>query len=147
MNSSVDPKRVERTSRLGELAFAKVFPGLGMNIRYKKGGDRSDFLLGCFSVDVKTAVENKGVNCIQVVNDRGIRTDLKSDIYVGSFIERDLRNHGFADVVLVGWTWRGSLEGLPDTRGRRGNWLNKEMMFADLKPMEGLHKAHRAHIA
>lgn len=146
LNSGDDPKKTERTSRLGEIALAKVFPGLGMDIRYKTGGEVSDFMMGHLSVDIKTAASNYGANCIQVMNDRGYRLSLKSDIYIGSFIEMDARLRGVAHVILVGWELRYRIEASPDVPGRRGNWLNKELVFADLRPLDGMLGAYKASI-
>lgn len=136
INSEDDPTKVERTGLLGEMAFS-IMTGLPVDFSYKKGGDKTDFILNGKSVDVKTAASNYGANCIKAYTASGKYVFRELDIYVAAYVVED--NGESAIVNLVGYEL-GSVIKEFTPKGARAKGLHKnfELDHKNLKQIEDL---------
>ena len=136
INSKDDPMKVERTGLLGEMAFS-IFSGLPVDFSYKKGGDKTDFILNGKTVDVKTAASNYGANCIKAYTASGKYVFRELDIYVAAYVVEDTGES--AIVNLVGYELGSVIKGF-DPKGARARGLHKnfELDHKKLKPIEDL---------
>ena len=136
INTEGDPTKVERTGLLGEMAFS-IVSGLPVDFSYKKGGDKTDFILNGKTVDVKTAASNYKANCIKAYTPNGAYVFRELDIYVAAYIEED--NGEYAIVNLVGYELGSIIKGFPP-KGARAKGLHKnfELDHKNLKQMEDL---------
>lgn len=136
INSEGDPTKVERTGLLGEMAFS-IFSGLPVDFSYKKGGDKTDFILNGMTIDVKTAASNYGANCIKAYTASGKYVFRELDVYVAAYVQED--NGEFAIINLVGYELGKNIKEYP-IKGARARGLHKnfELDHKRLKPIENL---------
>ena len=130
-----DPYKPVRVGMMGELAFAKLF-GVDVDFTYREGGDRSDFLIGRYHVNVKCAMEDRCVGLVYCENDWGKDVKVTSDFYVFSYIRKD-RNVtfvGYADHEMVIASERRF------GRAKNSKHRNYEVDYNDLKPMSHMKK-------
>ncbi len=144
MNSPDDPMRVERQGKMAEMAFAKLFHGLGVDTNFYKGGDSRDFWLGPASVDIKNATTPSAIknqcNFLRVVTEDGYSVKPKCDIYVSAYTEWESRQAKFISVLLVGWQGKKYVESLPSEPAPNGQpHQNKVLRFKDLCPIKSLY--------
>ena len=136
INSKDDPLKVERTGLLGEMAFS-IFSGLPVDFSYKKGGDKTDFILNGQTVDVKTAASNYGANCIKAYTASGKYVFRELDIYVAAYVVEDTGES--ATVNLVGYELGSVIKGFPPKGARaRGLHKNFELDHKKLRSIEEL---------
>lgn len=140
-NTQNDPFLVERTGKLGELAFAAV-----VNIKndvdynYKKNGDGGvDFALN-YKIDLKVATKRQSweSSLIRSVNERGVTINLKSDIYVAGYKAAENKDDKWAEIILTGYLTKDEVNQLPNVPARRGEHKNKEMTWGNLRSMKEL---------
>lgn len=137
INSGGDPFKVQRTGFLGEAAFS-IWSSLPLDLSYKPGGDKCDFIIHGHSLDVKCAYRNYQMNLIvrKETND-GKFHELK-DIYVGSYIVYDFPIHWAAQVCLLGYNVKEQIKKVPVTPSSRGVHLNTKLFHRDLRPLSRL---------
>lgn len=146
-NSDEDSKRVERTGKLGEMAFAKAC-GLGVDLNYRKFGDDCDFLLMGLRIDVKTSMSNRGYGTIYAKAPGGRLIDLKCDRYVFAHIVVDDREKRHAIIDIVGYLKRSQLENEPLFPGwRGGGHHNFVFKYKELEPISKIIMATRKEVA
>ena len=132
INSKDDTHKAERTGILGEMAFAKCF-GLGLDIEYRKGGKAIDFL-SCNNqkIEIKTAAKRPKydaglVKCLK---------NLKADIYVFGYIEKDDKDNHIANITLIGFDYKENIIKQKKNKAKVGNHLNYELKYEKLIPIE-----------
>lgn len=130
INSVEDPKKVERTGLLGEMAFAKVF-GLPIDIEYCEGGKHNDFLSCSKKIDIKTASKKPSYNCGLVRYTK----QLSADIYVFNYIEEDNREQKKAKIILVGWDYKENVIKQKKNKAKIGSHMNYEIEYIKLIPI------------
>ena len=159
-NTPQDPRCVERTGLLGEMAFAKYFHDF-VDMEYKVGGKVIDFTINGFKIDVKTSIPSPFEKSssyekmhITGINQKGELIPMKNDIYVRAKKISDDVAAKSSVVALVGFIECGKVESsspVPatpdnphrlsrDKSGRLGNHDVQEFMLlpiVDLKKMLG----------
>lgn len=137
INSVKDPSRVERTGRLGELAFS-IMSGLPPNLEYIKHGDNYDFKINDILIDIKTAARKPkykaGLIKAGYTKDKLIA--LKHDIYIFSYLKKEDMLEEWATVDLVGYIFKDEIEKYPMSPALMGHHFNKEIPYGDLIPIE-----------
>ena len=150
INSNNDPRKVERTGRLGECALGSL---LNKNVdwEYRVGGDGGvDFKIGEFSCDIKTASYNPkskkriGRSLIKYIDGKRGKLHLKSEIYVSAEIIFENRDNKVAEIEIHGWCCRSELKNMPTEAGIYGyeknvkGWRNYLLMENRLHRIEDL---------
>ena len=138
-----DPFKPSRVGLLGELAFAKVFIGLKVDLKYRACGDDCDFIMKLdngnrVKIDMKTADYNYGSNWVTVESEFGYEMELKSDIYVCSFIMKKIKPKYVMSIAVVGWQTRKFVSGLPTEESHLAGHKVKKLYFKDLHPIQSL---------
>lgn len=146
-NTAEDPKRVERSGKLGEMAFARLC-GLGVDLSYRKLGDDMDFSIMGIKIDVKTSLRNQGFGLIYAQAPGGRKLDLKCDRFVFAYIADDNREEEEATVVVVGYVKKLALENRPLVPGwRGGGHMNYLLYYSECEPISKILSATRKEIA
>ena len=126
-NSSDDPHKVERTGKLGEMAFAQIIE-IPVDFKFKKFGDLTDFAITPqATVDIKTAtrLSDYCASLITAINSNGVQMQLKSEYYVAAYIDKDDREAKRAEVIIVGAMSQKDIKRLPVKPARRQGATNK----------------------
>lgn len=141
INSKDDPYKVTRIGAIGEMAFA-IFMNLHPNFEYKKYGEKYDFEVNNYKIDVKTAKEcpKYRATLLRCINERGKYIKPSCDIYVSAYIQKESREEKWCDVVLVGWHTKESInEQTPvPSRVKSASHWNYELKFDDANNIESL---------
>jgi len=136
-----DPFRPARIGKLGEMGFSKIF-GLPFDNEYRKKGDKYDFIIKGYSIDIKTVNpwRKDGPGLIMRYNERGDSIPLSKDIYVFSYCNYDILEKELSEVVYVGYCLKDNLQNYPVKLGYRGGkHKNIEVAFKSLVPMSNLY--------
>lgn len=145
-NTADDPLKVERTGKLGEMAFAKLC-GLGVDMTYREFGDDCDFALMGLKIDVKTRMINEGFGLIYAVAPGGRPIKLNCDRYVFAHIENDDLQNKTADIVVTGYIKKSHLDNKPPVRGwRNSGHKNYLIYYYEMEPIERIVSAVRKDI-
>lgn len=133
INSKTDKRRAERTGKLGELAFAKLFQ-LPFDTEYRRGGDEYDFLTDGGKINIKTAVKRPAFDAglVKAETRAGNPAKLNADVYVFSFIKEDNREKNSATVCVVGSIKKERLKRYKIVPARVGNHKNYEIPYDKL---------------
>jgi hypothetical protein len=143
VNTEEDPRRVERTGLLGEMAFAKLFNVL-IDLKYREGGDDQDFKIGLNTYNVKCATKNYFEGLVRRTNDeQTIILTLKHDAYVFGFVEGDDRRANWAKVILVGIAKKDQVANAEIKDAYQGTHLNYVVPYSELKSIVTLLKVLR----
>lgn len=141
INKQSDPRRVERTGKLGEMAFAKV-SDREVDTAYREFGDETDFLDGDRKIGLKVAASRPGYESglIRAVTDRLKKLPLRDDITVFGYVADENRASKQADVVLVGWVTKEQIlnEFSQLQPAKIGNHMNYEIPYYGMRPMREL---------
>lgn len=137
INSNDDPCKVERIGLLGEAALA-LYINQKVDYEYREGGAPFDFNIGGLNLDLKTAARNYGCGLIRAVSDRGTVIELKSDVYVFAYLERENKDEKSASIVLTGWLERCKIQTQSVVPARVGKHYNYECKYTNLNPIETL---------
>lgn len=126
---------------LGEAAFG-FYSGLPPNREVLPGGDGGiDFTFMEKTFNIKTGrSKDWHRNFIDRIHDRKPKKPLKSDFYIGAYIENyDTVLSGPCHIILVGYISRRILNAQDLVKSPHfSNLLNTEMYFCDLFPIRGL---------
>ncbi|MDC1299920.1 hypothetical protein N8Z24_00275 [bacterium] len=139
--SDKDPFRPARIGKLGEMGFSKLFD-VEFDNEYRKAGDKYDFMLKGYSIDLKTSNpwRKNGPGLIMRYNERGRSIPLTKDIYVFSYCNYDILEKERAEVSFVGYCMKSDLEDFPIKDGYRGGkHKNIEVPFNSLVPIQSLY--------
>lgn len=124
---------------MGECALGILF-NMTADLKYRPLGDGgTDFAIDGKKVDVKTARSPRlGRNFVVRVekeHDKG----LKSDIYIGSYLEDEtILERDECRVILLGYTTKDSLMAQPLQRSYVLKCWNTEIYFSELLPLRDL---------
>jgi len=133
-----DPYKPVRTGLLGQMAVGELL-GLPTDLKYREKGDKYDFLLGKYKVDVKCAMRDYGKGLIYHTNQWGKQIPLDKDIYIFSFVQEEDRHAQIAKVAVVGFASQKDVLKCPVKPGIKGNGhLNIEVDFSNLRPIQTL---------
>lgn len=158
INSKKDPRRAERTGLLGEAAFAKLFNlSLEKNFKYKKFGEKVDFILHGQKIDIKTGQDcNSRRAYIPAINKWRKSVELNSDIYVFCYIneeklirdeEKNVLGGEYAEVVIAGYLLKKHILKYTPKRTPKDTkrpWWNYEIWYDDSLDINKLLKRHVA---
>lgn len=139
-NTQADPFRVERCGLLGEIGLAQYL-NQEVDLDFQPGGDQYDFLVGDQTLNLKTALQNRGNGVVRQTNQQGLTLKFKQDLYGFAYLHGE--NHDKAIVVLVGFCTREFLKQQPLCTGKGGHHLNREVQYADLCNIQGLLEPSR----
>ncbi|HUV59106.1 MAG TPA: hypothetical protein VMW09_03235 [Desulfatiglandales bacterium] len=136
-----DPFRPARIGKLGEMGFSKLF-GLPFDNEYRQKGDRYDFTMRGYSIDIKTSKWRKeGPGLIMRYNEQGVEIPLSKDIYVFSYCNYEVLKKELAEVVYVGYCLKDDIQNYPVKLGYRGGkHKNIEVDFKSLIPIAHLYE-------
>jgi hypothetical protein len=133
INNSQDPYRAQRIGKLGETAFGRHF-GYPVDYKYRRFGDRQDFIVGKKRVDVKTSSYSRAsVVFLRVRHSSGSPILIRHDVYVLARLVHEDREAQQAVVDLCGYCTREDVERLPEVPARRGHHVNIEIPFKGLR--------------
>lgn len=138
-NTDEDPKKVERTGRLGEIAFAMIL-GLSVDARYIKNGDKEDFNINGKSCDIKTAMKMPYYgNGLILGSVKGNKIDLKNDMYIFAYVLREDRVRKIATIVIVGCILKKDISTeLHPPMKKNGDNENYEVPYTSLRSITEL---------
>lgn len=136
-NSGDDPFKVQRTGLLGEVA-ASLLLGLKADLSYKPKGDKCDFLIRGYSLDVKCSTHNYGKNLIVYRETENGRPHSLKHIYVASYLLEDFPQHWFAKVKVLGYNLGREIEKSGVTPSSKGVHLNYALSHGQLRSLERL---------
>lgn len=138
-NTSNDKTKIERVSKLSEVAVAKLLQTLDPDFEYRRGGDNGvDLELCGLKLDVKCSMKNMRKNYFKGVNSRGNST-LKSDIYIFCYLGKEIKDSS-AEINIVGYMTKQQVldHGMVvPTMGWSVDKVNYEIPHRD---MEDIHK-------
>lgn len=137
INKDGDPRKVERTGLLGEMAFSKIF-GYPIDLTYREDGDRYDFIMPKVgTIDIKTASKfphyRSGLIKAPYKKDRTLKK-LPCDMYVFAYIDSEDIQNKKAKIVVVGGRLRRDIQKLPTVPARMGSHSNYEITYSTLNP-------------
>lgn len=136
LNTNSDPYKTERIGRLGELALASVLK-VNPDFSYRKFGDKYDFKINEYTIDIKTAATTKYKQLLVMgVNEYNRPVKLKADIYIAAHLIEEDHVKQKAAIELVGFCTKKQLlqKGLfPAKIGRHQNY---QFDYADLQSLE-----------
>lgn len=137
-NTKNDPKKVERTGRLGEVSVAKITE-LPVNSSYIKNGDSGDLVLrgSKKTINVKTSICRPDYDCGLVkAKDNEVFLELKEDYYVFCFVLNENIEKKTASVVIVGFMNKEKVKNNDYFRlGKKGTHCNWQIPYADMRPL------------
>jgi len=133
-NTSDDPRKVERSGRLGEMAFTNL-TGSPIDLSYIEGGDRQDTVFRKKTVNIKVAFALYGVIMVRCEMN-GRQLTLHEDMYVFSYLSNDDREKKSATIDFLGCLLKPELLSKP--RVSRKEWVNYECPYSELHPMRQL---------
>lgn len=158
-NTKSDPRLVERTGLLGEMAFGKLF-NLPVDLEYKKGGDKYDFLIfnrfknEYLKCDIKCAVKKNYIPWKGYIKQRNSMYEqplvLTQDIYVFGYVKTENRKENESQIILTGCLLKDDLS-TPKKRKHFGIQIRKspledcehfnyEIPYENLRQMTILYK-------
>lgn len=139
VNTNTDPFKVERTGRLGEIAFSKI-ASIPIDLSYIEGGDDYDFKIQDKLCDIKTRCQRYAnqVGLIYAFTESGKEIPLTADIYIFAFLENENLTKKTTTVYLVGYCTQEMLKTWGIKKARRGSHFNYEAPFKDLLPLDKL---------
>ncbi len=113
LNSKSDKYKTERIGLLGELAFAKLF-NLKVDLDYKHGGDKFDFLISEKTYDIKTSSKRPlyEQGLIMRVTENGKLIEIDKDYYVFGYLKEENLQALWAEVVFIGYQTKEFIEKL-----------------------------------
>jgi hypothetical protein len=143
VNTSQDPRKVERVGLFGELAIGILFDQR-IDLTYRPGGDQFDFQLFGKTVNVKMRTE------APPRHDRGIikcrhsaqsaYMPLKQDLYVFGYLDWEYKRQ--ASVCIIGGIWKDKID-TTEHAGFRGEHFNHEVHYRHLMPIKKLMARHQ----
>jgi hypothetical protein len=133
-NTSGDPRKVERTGRLGEMAFGKLTE-TPIDLSYKRMGDKEDTVYEGKSVNVKTAFALYGEIYVRYSMNNRVLT-LHEDVFVFAYLRNEDRNKKIATVDFLGCLLKSEI--VTKEKRPRENWINYVCPYADLHSMKEL---------
>lgn len=134
-----DPYKPARTGFLGQMAFGKL-TDLPVDTERRKCGDKYDFLVGEYKIDIKCTMWKRGYALVYQKNEWGTEIPLNKDLYVCSYIKEEDRLKEFAIVVFTGFAWKKEVERCEIKSSKWGKHSNYELPFAKLRSMSKLMK-------
>ena len=129
INNEADPRRTERTGKLGEMAFGKVF-GIPVDCSYRERGDEQDFILQDHKVNLKTASRNYYYGLVKA-KEYGKVLEIKHDLFAFAFVKYDDRAAKSAEIILVGVELASKTSQREMQPARLGRHLNYEVPFSE----------------
>lgn len=140
-NTDADPAIVERTGNLGQMAAGKLL-GVEVDMLYRHGGDKQDFMIGKHRADIKNATYRRDSGLIYCINEFGRKVPVEKDIYVFSYTKLDDRKNKKAEIVVVGFALLQDVLESPIKKGYKGKGhYNYEVAFSSLRPISKLREA------
>jgi|694.fasta_scaffold18657_10 hypothetical protein len=133
-NTKEDPYKVERTGKIGELAFSKVF-GLPVDFTYREGGDKYDFIdASNKTIDIKTSMKRPWYDAglIRATNEGKIPMNLNCDLYVFAYLLLDEKSKKQASVILIGASEKEEIIKREKFPARKGSHLNYEVPYKEM---------------
>lgn len=133
LNTKEDPFRVERLGRLGEMAFGLLIKQK-IDTKYRKKGDKYDFILNGKRIDVKTAAQKPKYMCglVRTENEKTKKIDLSSDIYVFGYVVREWAEEKKAKICLVGYMNKEDIIIREKKPAKYGYHMNYECPYSEL---------------
>lgn len=136
-NTKEDPRRVERTGRLGEMAFSKI-SNTPVDFSYIRGGDKHDTIFRKKSINVKTAMALYGVVMVKCEGKYGNPVTLSSDFYVFCCLNHENRKDKTAIIDFLGYLPLKEL--ITKSKVPKIEWVNYECPYNELHTIEELLK-------
>lgn len=134
LNSSHDPRKVERIGILGEMSFGALC-GMPVDLEYNQFGNIADFKVLSHPIDIKTAARGYGLGLIRCIDEYGRQMEMRCDIYAFAYLEFEDKAARTATVAHVGYTTKSELLKRRIVRARKGSHKNYEIPYHELKPM------------
>jgi hypothetical protein len=142
-NNANDPNRIERVSKISELAVSQLFGVEEPDYEYRKGGDGGSDLEICgLSVDIKCAMRPGTRNYFKGIDKIG-RSTVKADLYIFAYLEGENRLAHKAAIVVVGYLTKQQVmdqELKVPSKGWSKQKCNYEIEHSVMLPIEDLIK-------
>ncbi len=103
INTEEDPNITERSGKIGEIAFAKIFH-CAVDLQFREKGDKQDFVFGGKRIDIKTTVKSVEYGLVRIKDENNNWITLNSDIYVFAHIIKEYKEEKFARVSIIGYS-------------------------------------------
>ncbi len=136
-NTARDPRGVERTGRLGEMAFCRYL-GVEPDLSYIEGGDKQDVIWNNLTMDIKIAFSGRNGCCfVKMMDEWGNLISIHNDVYIFGYKEMDNFSGRSAVINVVGYLTNAEVKQQPVRIGRKGRGhYNYECYFAITHPIE-----------
>jgi hypothetical protein len=136
VNTEDDPYKTERTGKLGEMAFSKLYQ-FPMDLAYREGGDNQDFICNNMKVNIKTSTKKPwyAAGLVTAGHYRGnefVPLEIKHDFYVFAYVEMEDKKANNASVVLVGGCDKATLINREMKRAIKGYHMNYQIPYSEL---------------
>jgi hypothetical protein len=136
VNTEDDPYRTERTGKLGEMAFSKLFQ-FPVDLTYREGGDDQDFICNGMKLNIKTSTKKPWymAGLVTAGHYRGsnfVPLEIKHDYYVFGYIEMEDKKANTASIVFVGGCDKKTLINREVKRAIKGSHMNYQIPYSEL---------------
>lgn len=140
-NTGKDISKIERVSKLAELAVAKLLGTSRPDFAFKRFGDNGvDLLMGVAKIDVKCAMRDYGANVFRGIN-KTLRSTVKSDLYIFCYLDKEVREYNTARINIVGYLTKEDILKLPLVQPRKKfttECVNYDIAHSNMNPIEQL---------
>lgn len=139
-NTEDDPYRTERTGKLGEMAFSKLYQ-LPVDMSYREGGDDQDFVFNGKKINIKTSTKKPwyAAGLVTAGHYRGtefVPLQIKHDYYVFGYLEMEDKKANIASVVFVGGCDKNTLVNREIKRAIKGYHMNYQIPYLELTDID-----------
>lgn len=140
-NTSKDISKIERVSKLSELAVSRLLGTSDPDFAFKRFGDGgTDLLMGITKIDVKCGMRDYGANVFKGATKSG-RSTLKSDLYIFCYLNKEVPEYSTAVITVVGYMTKEQLLRLELVQPRVAfteDKVNYDIKHSDMVPIESL---------
>lgn len=140
-NSSKDASKIERVSKLSELAVSKLLRSADPDFSFRKYGDGgTDLTLHGLKIDVKCAMRDYGANVFKGVS-KGGRSTVTADLYIFCYLSKEVAEFNTACIEVVGFLTKDevlALDLVPPRVKFTKDPVNYDIRHSNMTPVEEL---------
>ena len=139
-NTEDDPYKSERTGKLGEMAFSKLYQ-FPVDLTYREGGDDQDFVCNGAKINIKTSTKKPwyASGLVTAGHYRGteyVPLEIKHDYFIFGYIEMEDKKSKKASVVFVGGCPKETLVNREIKRAIKGSHMNYQIPYSELTDID-----------
>lgn len=140
-NNSKDPNKIERVSKISEVAVAKLFSSPPPDFKYRKWGDKGhDLSISALTCDVKCSIRKSNKSYFKGVTNNN-RSTVKADIYIFCYLAKETTSYASASIAIVGYLTKDEIlakDLVVPSKGWSDAKCNYELEHSEFHPIEEL---------